>query len=120
MREPSITRPYHALQKVYPSAMPRYTVAIAGLGAIGLKVARAIDSGNIPGLTLTAIAARDTAKAERNLAAFKAKPAIVPSRQSLLTTPTSSSSAFPPLTSARRSRRPSKKAASSCRSPSAS
>jgi aspartate dehydrogenase len=57
---------------------PSYRVAIAGLGAIGLKVASAIDDGRLPGLTLTAVSARDAAKAERNLVAFKAKPRFVP------------------------------------------
>ena len=39
------------------------TVAIAGLGAIGLPLARALDAG-VPGLSLTAVAARNKAKAE--------------------------------------------------------
>ena len=52
------------------------TVGIAGLGAIGLHLARAIDAG-VPGLRLVAVAARDHAKAERNLASFRDKPAIV-------------------------------------------
>jgi aspartate dehydrogenase len=58
-------------------SQPR-TVAIAGLGAIGLKVAHALDRGDLPGLSLVAVAARDAAKAERNLATFKAKPKLVP------------------------------------------
>jgi aspartate dehydrogenase len=58
--------------------MKPYRIAIAGLGAIGLKVARAIDRGDIPGLTVTAVSARDADKAARNLATFKAKPAFVP------------------------------------------
>jgi aspartate dehydrogenase len=57
--------------------MKNYRIAIAGLGAIGLKVARTIDRGDIPGLTLTAVAARDADKAARNLADFKAKPKLV-------------------------------------------
>lgn len=57
--------------------MKTYRIAIAGLGAIGLKVARTIDRGDLPGLTLTAVAARDTEKAARNLADFKAKPTLV-------------------------------------------
>lgn len=52
------------------------TVAIGGLGAIGLKLARALDAG-VEGLRLTAVAARDQAKAAANLAGFKAPPAIV-------------------------------------------
>jgi len=58
--------------------MPQLKVAIAGLGAIGLRVARAIDRGDIPGLTLVAVSARDTAKAARNLEGFSVKPQILP------------------------------------------
>ena len=49
-------------------AVPRnsLTVGIAGLGAVGLNVARALEEG-IPGLTLAAIAVRDRDKARRNL-----------------------------------------------------
>ncbi|HRD76302.1 MAG TPA: aspartate dehydrogenase [Hyphomicrobiaceae bacterium] len=50
------------------------TLAIAGLGAIGLAVARKVDQGTVPGLKLVAVAARDRAKAERNLASFRAFP----------------------------------------------
>ncbi len=57
--------------------MPDYRVAIAGLGTIGLKVARAIDQGDVPGLSLTAVSARDHAKAALNLKEFNAIPAIV-------------------------------------------
>jgi len=53
------------------------TVGIAGLGAIGLHLARAIDAG-VPGLRLAAVAARDHAKADRNLAGFRERPALVP------------------------------------------
>ncbi len=45
------------------------TVAIGGLGAIGLPVARALDAG-IFGLELVAVSARDRDKAARNLADF--------------------------------------------------
>lgn len=54
------------------------TLAIAGLGAIGLKVARAVDAGGIPGITLAAVAARDADKARRNLAGFGHVPPILP------------------------------------------
>ena len=46
------------------------TVAIGGLGAIGLKLARALDAG-VDGLRLIAVAARDQAKAEANLRGFR-------------------------------------------------
>jgi aspartate dehydrogenase len=52
-------------------------VAIAGLGAIGLPVARSLDAGAIPGLTLAAISVRDEAKARSAVALFKVQPAIV-------------------------------------------
>ena len=57
------------------------TVAIAGLGAIGLTVARALDAGRIPGLVLSAVAARDAAKARAKLAGFQVQPEIVPADQ---------------------------------------
>jgi aspartate dehydrogenase len=41
-------------------------VGLAGLGAVGLEVARRLDAG-IPGLVLTAVAVRDADKARRNL-----------------------------------------------------
>jgi len=52
------------------------TVAIAGLGAIGLPLARALDAG-VPGLTLTAVAARDEVKASARLSSFRAPPPVV-------------------------------------------
>ena len=41
-------------------------VGLAGLGAVGLDVARRLEAG-IPGLTLAAVAVRDVGKARRNL-----------------------------------------------------
>ncbi len=52
-------------------------VGIAGLGAIGLKLARALDAG-VPGLELVAVAARDQAKAAANLEGFHKPPVVVP------------------------------------------
>jgi aspartate dehydrogenase len=52
------------------------TVAIGGLGAIGLKLAQALDAG-VEGLRLVAVSARDRAKAAANLAGFRAVPALV-------------------------------------------
>lgn len=52
-------------------------VAIAGLGAIGLKLAAALDAG-VPGLELVAVAARDHAKAAANLKGFRNPPRVVP------------------------------------------
>jgi aspartate dehydrogenase len=48
-------------------ARPPLRVAVAGLGAVGLKVAEALDAG-IPGCELAAVAARDIAKAEARVA----------------------------------------------------
>ncbi len=52
------------------------TVAIAGLGAIGLHLARALDAG-VEGLRLHSVAARDQAKARANLAGFRNPPPVV-------------------------------------------
>src|SRR5882724_5063841 len=52
------------------------TVGIGGLGAIGLAVAKRLDQG-IPGLVLTAVSARDQARAAERVAGFKSKPAVV-------------------------------------------
>ena len=53
-------------------------LAIAGLGAIGLKVARQIDAGAVPGVQLAAVAARDSAKAQSLMSGFRSKPQILP------------------------------------------
>ena len=45
-----------------------YTLAIAGLGAIGLKVARAVDAGAVPGITLTAVSAKDITRGRARVA----------------------------------------------------
>ena len=55
-----------------------YTVAIAGLGAIGLRVARAVDAGEVPGMSLTAVSARDLAGARAKVAGFRTPPKAVP------------------------------------------
>jgi len=52
------------------------TVAIGGLGAIGLAVARALDRG-IEGLRLVAVSARDHDRARRNLADFATPPELL-------------------------------------------
>ena len=52
------------------------TVAIGGLGAIGLPVARALDRG-VDGLRLIAVSVRDRAKARNNLAGFASPPKLV-------------------------------------------
>ncbi|MGE4219193.1 MAG: aspartate dehydrogenase [Alphaproteobacteria bacterium] len=52
------------------------TVGIGGLGAIGLKVARALDAG-IPGLRLGAVSARDAAGAARRMEGFTTPAPVV-------------------------------------------
>ncbi len=52
------------------------TVAIGGLGAIGLALARALDRG-VDGLRLVAASARDRDKARANLAGFASPPELV-------------------------------------------
>ncbi|MGH6816204.1 MAG: NAD(P)-binding domain-containing protein, partial [Hyphomicrobiaceae bacterium] len=58
--------------------MASLRVAIAGLGAIGLQAARAVDAGKISGITLAAVSARDAEKARRTFAAFRTLPPILP------------------------------------------
>jgi aspartate dehydrogenase len=52
------------------------TVAVGGLGAIGLPVARRLDAG-IEGLRLVAVSARDRARARANTADFAAPPPVM-------------------------------------------
>lgn len=54
------------------------TVAIGGLGAIGLAVARALDEGRLEGLKLVAVSARDVDKARRNMAGFATEVPVAP------------------------------------------
>ena len=53
-------------------------VAVAGLGAIGFEVARAIDAGALPGLELAAVAARDLDRARERCAELRTPPAVRP------------------------------------------
>ena len=55
---------------------PILTVGLAGLGAIGLPLARALDDG-VPGLRLVAVSARDRQKAAAGMADFGSRPEIV-------------------------------------------
>lgn len=52
------------------------TVAIAGLGAIGLELARRLDAG-IEGLTLVAVSARDLDRARKTVSDFQSIPKVV-------------------------------------------
>ena len=51
-------------------------IGIAGLGAIGLAVARRIDAGELPGLAVAAVAVRDAAKAKSALAGLRSPPRL--------------------------------------------
>lgn len=53
------------------------TLGIAGLGAIGMRVAAAVDAGRVPGLRLVAVSARDHARADARLAGLSHPPAVV-------------------------------------------
>ena len=59
------------------SQTAEYTLGIAGLGAIGLRVAKAVDRGAVPGIRLTAVSARDHARAQSRLAGLSRMPAVV-------------------------------------------
>ncbi len=50
-------------------------IGVAGLGAIGMAVARSLDTG-IPGLTLATVAARDLERARRRVERFTAPPVV--------------------------------------------
>lgn len=52
-------------------------LGLAGLGAIGLPVARRVDAGDVPGIGLVALAVRDRDKARRAMAGFRAPPELV-------------------------------------------
>jgi aspartate dehydrogenase len=55
-------------ERTNPSQTVR--IALAGLGAIGFRIAQALDAG-IPGYVLAAVAARDKARARERLAALR-------------------------------------------------
>jgi len=54
-----------------------YTLAIAGLGAIGLKVARAVDAGAVPAVTRAAVSPKHVARGRARVAELKSPPAVV-------------------------------------------
>jgi aspartate dehydrogenase len=51
-------------------------LAIAGLGAIGLEVARRVDQGAVAGIVLVGASVRDADKASRKLAGFRTPPRL--------------------------------------------
>ncbi|MEP1208802.1 MAG: aspartate dehydrogenase [Rhizobiaceae bacterium] len=52
-------------------------IAIAGLGAIGMSVARRIDGGEVDGVRLTAVSAANMERAQARVAGFESPPAVV-------------------------------------------
>lgn len=50
--------------KAEDGAKPPIRVALAGLGAVGKKIAEVLRAGDLPGFTLSAVSARDRQKAE--------------------------------------------------------
>jgi aspartate dehydrogenase len=54
-----------------------YTVAIAGIGAIGMKLARTLDAGEIADMRLTAVSARNHDSARERVSDFADPPMIV-------------------------------------------
>lgn len=54
------------------------TVGIAGLGAVGLPLAQALDRGQVPGVRLAAISVRNVERARTLVQDFALPPAIVP------------------------------------------
>ncbi len=52
-------------------------LGIGGLGAIGWTVARRVDAGDLPGITLVAVSARDQTKARAKIAELRSKPKLV-------------------------------------------
>lgn len=53
------------------------TVGIAGLGAIGAKVANTLDANGIPGLVLVAVSGRDMARTHAAAATLQCKPGVL-------------------------------------------
>ncbi len=51
-------------------------VAVAGLGAIGMRVAQAVDRGEVSGCRLAAVSANDKERAAERVAGFRAPPAV--------------------------------------------
>lgn len=58
-------------------APPDLKLGIAGLGAIGMALARAVDEGRVPGIRFAAACVRDRGKAERALRDFRTQADLV-------------------------------------------
>ncbi len=53
-------------------------VAVAGLGAIGMRTAQALDAGQVPDMRLVAVSAHDRDRARERVAGFAAPPDVLP------------------------------------------
>ena len=51
-------------------------VSIVGLGAIGLEIAKTIDSEKLPNMSLVSVSSRDLTKAQNKLETLKSKPKL--------------------------------------------
>lgn len=56
---------------------PPIRLAIAGLGAIGLCVARAVDAGKVDGFQLVAVSAKDRERATKRVSNFQKPPKVL-------------------------------------------
>lgn len=54
-----------------------YRLAIAGLGAIGMRVAQAVDRGDVPGMRLVAVSANNKAVASERMKDFANPPPVL-------------------------------------------
>ena len=52
-------------------------LAVAGLGAIGMRVAQAVDAGEVDGVRLVAVSANDKPRAAQRVAAFQTPPEVM-------------------------------------------
>jgi len=53
-------------------------LAIAGLGAIGMRAAQAVDRGEVHGIKLVAVSANDKAAAAEKVSSFRTVPTVIP------------------------------------------
>ena len=51
-------------------------VGIVGLGAIGLEIAKTIDSKKLPNMNLVSVSSRDLTKAQNKLENLRSKPRL--------------------------------------------
>jgi len=52
-------------------------LAVAGLGAIGMRVAQAVDAGDVEGIQLVAVSANDKERAAKRVAQFETMPKVL-------------------------------------------